>query len=100
MQNPKLHYFKPFEFFDHRGYGSEGFGRLRCVLTHANLQPAVACYRCQPGDSNWRALAMDVLRIEDGLITEIVMFMPDNFPAFGLPMIFNQNAIDGGHPWN
>jgi hypothetical protein len=33
---------------------------------------------------------MDVLRIEDGLITEIVMFMPDNFPAFGLPMMMGQ----------
>jgi RNA polymerase sigma-70 factor (ECF subfamily) len=69
------------------GFGSERFGRLRCVVTHANLQPAVAAYVCQPGDSNWRALAMDVLRIEDGLITEIVVFMPDNFAAFGLPMM-------------
>ena len=69
------------------GFGSERFGRLRCVVTHANLQPAVAYYRCQPGDSTWRALALDVLRIEDGLITEIVAFMPENFPAFGLPMM-------------
>ena len=53
------------------------------------LQPAVACYRCQPGDSTWRALTLEVLRIEDGLITEIVVFMPDNFPAFGLPMIMD-----------
>ena len=79
-----------FQLWRKGGFGSEAFGRLRCVLTHANLQPAVACYRCQPGDSNWRALAMDVLRIEDGLITEIVMFMPDNFPAFGLPMMMDQ----------
>src|SRR5262249_3554774 len=43
-----------FQLWREGGYGSEGFGRLRCVLTHANLQPAVACYRCQPGDSNWR----------------------------------------------
>jgi RNA polymerase sigma-70 factor (ECF subfamily) len=58
-------------------------------VTHANLQPAIACYRCPPGDSTWRALALDVLRIEDGLITEIVVFMPDNFPAFGLPLILD-----------
>jgi RNA polymerase sigma-70 factor (ECF subfamily) len=44
---------------------------------------------CRPGDSTWRALALDVLRIEDGLITEIVVFMPDNFPAFGLPMMMD-----------
>ena len=60
------------------GFGSEQFGRLHCVVTHANLQPAVAAYVCRPGDSTWRALALDVLRIEDGLITEIVTFMPDS----------------------
>ena len=75
-----------FKLWIEGGFGSEPFGRLRCVVTHANFQPAVACYRCQPGDSTWRALAMDVLRIEGGLITEIVTFMPDNFPLFGLPM--------------
>lgn len=68
------------------GFGSEQFGHLRCVVTHANLQPAVAAYLCRPGDSTWCAVALDVLRIEDGLITEIVTFMPDTFPLFGLPM--------------
>jgi RNA polymerase sigma-70 factor, ECF subfamily len=63
--------------------------RLRCVVTHANLQPAVAAYVCRPGDSTWRAMALDVLRIEDGLITEIVVFMPEAFPAFGLPMVMD-----------
>ena len=56
-------------------------------MTYANLQPAVAYYRCQPGDSTWRALALDILRIEDGLITEIVAFPPHSFTAFGLPMM-------------
>lgn len=68
------------------GFGSEQFGRLRCVVTHANLQPAIAAYVCRPGGSTWSALALDVLRIEDGLIAEIVTFMPDTFPLFGLPM--------------
>jgi RNA polymerase sigma-70 factor (ECF subfamily) len=68
------------------GFGSDSFGRLRCVVTRANLQPAIACYVCKPGDSIWHALAVDVLRIDDGQIAEIVMFMPDSFPAFGLPM--------------
>ena len=71
------------------GFGSERFGRVRCVVTHANLQPAVACYQCRPGDSTWRALALEVLRIEDGLITEIVVFPPDSFPAFRLPMMMD-----------
>lgn len=75
-----------FKLWIEGGYGSEQFGHLRCVVTHANLQPAIAAYVCRPGDSTWRALALDVLRIEDGLITEIVTFMPDTFTLFGLPM--------------
>ena len=76
-----------FKLWIEAGFGSERFGRLRCVVTHANLQPAVAAYVCRPGDATWRALALDVLRIEGGLITEIVTFMPDNFPLFGLPLL-------------
>ena len=76
-----------FKLWIEAGFGSERFGRLRCVVTHANLQPAVAAYLCRPGDSIWRALALDVLRIEGGLITEIVTFMPDSFQLFGLPIL-------------
>ena len=71
------------------GFGSERFGRLRCLVTRANLQPAVANYLRRPGDSAWRALALDVLRIEDGLIAEIVTFPPDSFPPFGLPLMMD-----------
>ena len=31
------------------GFGSESFGSLRCVVTRANRQPAVACYARTPG---------------------------------------------------
>ena len=75
-----------FELWREAGFGSERFGRMRCVVTQANLQPAVACYLCRPGDSTWRAMALEVLRIENGLITEIVVFPPDRFLLFGLPM--------------
>jgi len=78
------------ELWREGGFGTERFGRLRCVVIHANLQPAIAAYLCKPGDSTWRALALEVLRIEDGMITEIVVFMPDNFPAFGLPMVLDE----------
>jgi SnoaL-like domain len=78
-----------FKLWVEEGFGSERFGRLHCIVTHANLQPAFAAYVCQPGDSIWRALALDVLRIEDGLITEIVTFSPDTFPLFGLPMLMD-----------
>jgi RNA polymerase sigma-70 factor, ECF subfamily len=71
------------------GFGSERFGRLRCIVTYANMQPAVAAYVCRPGDSAWRALALDVVRIEEGLITEIVTFSPDTFSLFGLPILMD-----------
>ena len=75
-----------FRLWVEEGFGSERFGRVRCVVTHANLQPTVACYQCRPGDSTWRAMALEVLQIEDGLITEIVVFPPDTSRAFSLPM--------------
>jgi len=78
-----------FKLWIEGGFGSERFGHLRCVVTHANLQPAVANYVRRPGDSTWRAMALDVLRIEEGLITEIVTFPPDSFPAFSLPMMMD-----------
>jgi RNA polymerase sigma-70 factor (ECF subfamily) len=71
------------------GFGSEEFGRLHCVVTHANLQPALDCYVCKPGDSTFRALTLEVLRIQDGLVAEIVLFLPETFPAFGLPMVMD-----------
>lgn len=78
-----------FQLWRDGGFGTEAFGRVRCVATRANLQPAIAFYNCQPGDSTWRALAMDILRIEGGLITEIVTFAPDHFPLFGLPPVLD-----------
>jgi RNA polymerase sigma-70 factor, ECF subfamily len=75
-----------FQLWTEEGFGSERFGRLHCVITRANLQPAVAAYVLRPGDATWRALALDVLRIEEGVITEIVVFAPDVFPPFGLPL--------------
>jgi len=71
------------------GFGTESFGRLRCVVTRANLQPAVAAYVLPPGDTTWRALAIDVLRIEEGVITEIVTFPGDLFPRFDLPLLLD-----------
>jgi RNA polymerase sigma-70 factor (TIGR02960 family) len=67
------------------GFGSEAFGSLRCVLTRANRQPAVACYVRRPGDGRHVPMALDVLRIADGAIVEIVTFDASVFDAFGLP---------------
>ena len=67
------------------GFGSERFGRVRCVTTRANRQPAVAYYVLHNGETTYRALTLVVLRIEEGGIAEIVNFLPDVFEAFGLP---------------
>ena len=72
-------------FWVEGGFGSDSWGRLRCALTRANMQPAVACYVRRPGDAEYRALALDVLRIEDGAIAEVTTFGDEVFPAFGLP---------------
>ena len=67
------------------GFGSPSLGRFRCVAVSANRQPAVAAYLRRPGESEYKPLALDVLRIEDGCVAEIVVFGPEVFPAFGLP---------------
>ena len=66
------------------GFGTERMGRLRCVTTRANGLPAVAVYARREGEPRG-ALGIDLLRIEEGSIAEVVTFAPDFFPAFGLP---------------
>jgi RNA polymerase sigma-70 factor, ECF subfamily len=62
------------------------FGRLRTLVTAANRQPAAAHYLRRPGESEYRPLALDVLRIEGGRVAEITSFVfPELFDAFGLP---------------
>ena len=74
-----------------RSFGPESpdyMGDWRCVHVGANLQPAAAFYLRAPGESEFRAFAIDVLRIEDGKVTEITSFLRDRFDpfaAFGLP---------------
>jgi RNA polymerase sigma-70 factor (ECF subfamily) len=62
-------------------------GQFRTVATAANRQPAVAAYVRRPGDSGYRALGLDVLRLEGDQVIEITRFVSaDLFPAFGLPL--------------
>ena len=62
------------------------FGELRTVVAGANMQPAAAHYLRTPGDSRYRALALDLLRLDGGHVAEITSFVsPELFPAFGLP---------------
>jgi RNA polymerase sigma-70 factor, ECF subfamily len=68
------------------GFGSPSWGELKCLPTRANRQPAVACYVRKPGESDFRPLALDVLRIEDGAVAEIVVFpLEPLIDALGLP---------------
>jgi RNA polymerase sigma-70 factor (TIGR02960 family) len=67
------------------GFGTEGFDDVRCIATRANGQPAVANYFRRPGESGHRLWAIDVLRIEDDHVAEIVTFGGDVLSWFGLP---------------
>jgi RNA polymerase sigma-70 factor (ECF subfamily) len=67
------------------GLGNEEYSDFRGLVTRANRQPAVANYLRRPGDSEYRALAVDMLRVEDGRIAEIIAFTAEVFPALGLP---------------
>lgn len=61
-------------------------GDYRFVPTRANMQPAVAIYLRPPGAADYRPLTLEVLRIEGGMVVEIVDFgLPGLFDAFGLP---------------
>ncbi|NUT96563.1 MAG: RNA polymerase subunit sigma-70 [Saccharothrix sp.] len=65
--------------------GPEAFGEWRAVETWANRQPAVASYARKPGKEVYEAVAVDVLRVEDGLITQVLTFGSAMFERFGLP---------------
>ncbi|MGI8690756.1 MAG: sigma-70 family RNA polymerase sigma factor [Thermomicrobiales bacterium] len=61
-------------------------GEYRLIPTRANRQPATAIYLRRPGDSAFRPLTLEVLRIEHGKVAEIIDFSdPDLLAAFGLP---------------
>jgi RNA polymerase sigma-70 factor (TIGR02960 family) len=72
-------------FWEQGGFGDpDRLGEFRCLLTHANGQPAVANYLRAPGSDSFVALALDVLTIAGGEIVEIVTFADSRFGSFGL----------------
>lgn len=71
-------------------------GPLRTVATASNRQPAVAAYVRGSGESAFRPLGIDVIRVEDDAVVEITRFLnlgprgdqvhrTDLFVTFGLP---------------
>lgn len=65
--------------------GPERLGDFKMVPTKCNNQLAAANYVRAPGEEDYERLSLDVLRIEDGAIVEIVTFSDSVFDAFGLP---------------
>jgi RNA polymerase sigma-70 factor (ECF subfamily) len=74
------------------GFLAEAFrtvGEFRLVATTANRMPAAANYLRAPGDTEFRALSLDVLRFVGGRLAEITTFEPSLFTYFGLPDIWS-----------
>jgi RNA polymerase sigma-70 factor (TIGR02960 family) len=69
------------------GPGLREHGEWRLVQTAANRMPAAASYLRAPGDTDFRAFKVDVLRVAGGKIAEITTFDATLFEAFGLPRV-------------
>ena len=57
----------------------------RLLPTIANRMPTAASYLKMPGETEFKAFKLDVLRVVDGRIAEITTFGWHLFPQFGLP---------------
>ncbi|HEU4919794.1 MAG TPA: RNA polymerase subunit sigma-70 [Candidatus Limnocylindrales bacterium] len=68
-----------------RFFEDESIGPIRALAVAANRQPAAAFYLREPGDTAFRLIAIDVLRVEDGGIAEIDTFDAARCPGFDLP---------------
>ncbi|MDQ3897991.1 MAG: RNA polymerase subunit sigma-70 [Actinomycetota bacterium] len=61
-------------------------GEVRRLPLNANRQPGSTGYLRRPGDSAYRPLGLELLRIENGEVAEITMFVSaELFSAFELP---------------
>ncbi len=67
------------------GFGAPELGKFRLVATRANRQPALANYLLKPGDSEYRALAIDVLHLSAGGVADVIAFTTPSFAFFDLP---------------
>ena len=74
------------------GFGSESVAGTRCVVTQATGQSAVAGYGHKPGDAVCERVAIDVLRVHDEAVTEIVTLEGAAFKHFDLPATLGAEA--------
>jgi RNA polymerase sigma-70 factor (ECF subfamily) len=70
-----------------RAFGSEREGDWRLVPTRANRMPTAASYLRRFGEDEFRAFKLDVLRVADGKVAEIMTFGPALFEQLGLPLV-------------
>jgi RNA polymerase sigma-70 factor (TIGR02960 family) len=79
-------------FFEGSSHMRELFGQARrmgewrLVVAPANRMPCAASYLKAPGDTEFRAMKFDVLRVEGDQIVETTTFGPELFEAFGLSL--------------
>ena len=78
------------------GFGTEAFGSLRLTVTRFNRQPAVANYVRKPGEREYVPLALDVLRIAEGRVIDIVTFDGSLFERLGLPVRYGDGRGEAG----
>ncbi len=67
------------------GFGSEDWGELTAIPTRANGQLALLGYVKRPGAESFVPMALDVLRLREGKVAEIVTFPAELFPLFDAP---------------
>ena len=72
-----------------RAFGESRDGDWRLLPTMANRLPAAASYLRRYGDTEFRALKLDVLQVRNDKIVAITTFGPELFPAFDLPETVN-----------
>ncbi|MDN5851713.1 MAG: RNA polymerase subunit sigma-70 [Actinomycetia bacterium] len=75
-----------------RAFGPDREGDWRLLPTSVNRMPAAASYLRRFGDTRFRALKLDVLRIEGDSVAEITTFGYSWFEALGLPP-----SLEPGH---
>jgi RNA polymerase sigma-70 factor (TIGR02960 family) len=70
-----------------RAFGPGRDGDWRLLPTVANRMPTAASYLQRPGDTQFRAFKIDVLRVAGARVVEITTFGPGMVKHFGLPEI-------------
>ena len=81
------------KFWLDSGFGTPPMDEWRAIRTTVNLQPAVGMYVRDETGPGWRAGALDILTVVDGLVETIWTFGPDTFESLGLPMHLDSDQI-------